>query len=97
MTQSFISVVLFLAVLACLPWLVKWLQKKNALNAMSPSTQSRLISAVAVGPNQKIVTLEIGPEGSRHWLTVGVTSQNITLLHKDALPRAGVVEPTLRS
>jgi len=28
-----------------------------------------------------VVTVEIGPEGSRTWLVLGVTSQSITCLH----------------
>ncbi|MEO7108166.1 MAG: flagellar biosynthetic protein FliO, partial [Rhodoferax sp.] len=43
--------------------------------------QSRFISALAVGPHQRVVTVEVGPEGKRVWLTLGVTSQNITCLH----------------
>ena len=95
MTQSLISVILFLAVLACLPWVVKWLQKRNAVHGAVPDGQSKLISAVAVGPHQKVVTLEVGPEGARHWLTLGVTQQNITLLHTDPLPKTSVAVPTL--
>jgi flagellar protein FliO/FliZ len=95
MTQSYISVILFLAVLACLPWMVKWLQKRNSAHGSVPDGQSKIISAVAVGPHQKVVTLEVGPEGARHWLTLGVTQQNITLLHTDPLPKTGVSVPTL--
>ena len=97
MTQSYISVGIFLAVLACLPWAVKWLQKRNGSHSAHPVGQSKLISVVAVGPHQKVVTLEVGPEGSRHWLTLGVTPQNITLLHTDPLARSGVSFPTVRS
>ncbi len=87
MTQSYLSVLLFLAALACLPWAIKWLQKKKALFQVHPEGQSRLISAIAVGPTQKVVTIEVGPEGERQWLTVGVTQQQITLLHSHVAPR----------
>jgi flagellar protein FliO/FliZ len=95
MTQSIISVGLFLVLLACLPWLIKRLQKRNSAHGMLPDSQSRLISAIAVGPSQKVVTVEVGPEGARHWITVGVTQQNITLLHAVALPATTAVSATL--
>lgn len=87
MTQSYLSVLLFLAALALLPWAIKWLQKKKALFQVHSEGQSRLISAIAVGPTQKVVTIEVGPEGDRQWLTVGVTQQQITLLYSHTAPR----------
>jgi flagellar protein FliO/FliZ len=94
MTQSYLSVLLFLAALACLPWAIKWLQKKKALFQVHPEGQSKLISAVAVGPTQKVVTIEVGPETDRQWLTVGVTAQQITLLHSHAAPRLAAGSPS---
>jgi flagellar protein FliO/FliZ len=91
MTQSYLSVLLFLAILATLPWAIKWLQKKKSLFDTAPSGQSKLISVIAVGPQQKVVTIEVGPEGDRKWLTVGVTQQQITLLHCNTLPASGVI------
>jgi flagellar protein FliO/FliZ len=86
MTQSYITVGIFLALLACMPWLIKWLQKRTPASGAVPDSQSRLMSAVAVGPHQKVVTVEVGPEGSRHWLALGVTQQNVTLLHAGVMP-----------
>ena len=94
MTQSIITVGLFLALLACMPLAVKWLQKRNAAGGVPPDGQSRLVSAVAVGPHQRVVTVEVGPVGARHWLTLGVTQQNITLLHTTTLPSNGVSKPS---
>lgn len=85
MTQSLVSVGLFLALLACLPWFINWakLRVKNAKEEVGG--QSKVISAVAVGPHQRVVTVEIGPEGSRVWLTLGVTPQSVTCLHSTSL------------
>jgi flagellar protein FliO/FliZ len=88
MTESYLSVLLFLALLATLPWLVKWLQKKKSLFQVNTVGQSKIISAVAVGPHQKVVTVEVGPEGDRRWLILGVTQQQITLLHTNTISRA---------
>ena len=53
------------------------------------AVSSKVISAVAVGPHQRVVTVEVGPEDARVWLTLGVTAQNITCLHTAAaVPRS---------
>jgi flagellar biogenesis protein FliO len=36
---------------------------------------------LAVGPHQRVVTVEVGPVGQRVWLTLGVTAQGISSLH----------------
>lgn len=81
MTQSFVSVVLFIVLLACLPMAVKWVkQRTKDVNGMDGG-HSKVISAVAVGPHQRVVTVEVGPEGARVWLTLGVTPQTVSCLH----------------
>jgi flagellar protein FliO/FliZ len=42
---------------------------------------SKIVSAVAVGPHQRVVTVEVGPEGARTLLVLGVTAQTISCLH----------------
>ena len=36
---------------------------------------------VAVGPQQRVVTVEVGPPDARIWLVLGVTAQSICTLH----------------
>lgn len=80
--QSLVSVAVFLALLACLPLLVKWLKQRSmVLGQREPGGRSRFISALAVGPHQRVVTVEVGPDGNRVWLTLGVTAQHISCLH----------------
>ncbi len=81
MTQSLISVAIFIALIACIPFAVKWTQRRMGARTGEIGAQSRIISAVAVGPHQRVVTVEIGPEGERVWLTLGVTAQAIHCLH----------------
>ena len=81
MTQSWILVGAFLAVLVCLPAGLKWVKQRYPQRYADVSGQSRFISALAVGPHQRVVTVEVGPEGKRVWLTLGVTGQNISCLH----------------
>lgn len=80
MTQTVVSVVLFLVILALLPPAVRWFQQR-APGGAANGAASRIVSTLAVGPQQRVVTVEIGPEGSRTWLVLGVTSQSITCLH----------------
>ena len=86
MTQSLITVGLFIGLMLMLPLLLRWLQRQRQgglSNAALPSG-SRLVSAVPLGPQQRVVTVEVGPQDARTWLVLGVTGQSITCLH--ALP-----------
>lgn len=81
MTQQLLLVGAFLAALAALPWFLRWLRGRMASGVVDAGRQSRFISAVAVGPNQRVVTVEVGPDNARVWLTLGVSVQSIALLH----------------
>jgi flagellar protein FliO/FliZ len=81
MTQSLLIVGFFVAVLACLPFILKWVKQRVGTKAVSSAEHSKFISAVAVGPHQSVVTIEAGPQGARVWLTLGVTQQSISCLH----------------
>lgn len=81
MTQTLLSVALFVVLLAMVPMGVRWVQRRTAGASSAMASGSRVVSAVAVGPHQRVVTVEVGPEGARVWLTLGVTAQNISCLH----------------
>jgi flagellar protein FliO/FliZ len=81
MTQSFILVIFFVGLLACLPWAINRLKKQYGLTHLGPTQQSRVLSVLAVGPHQKVVTVEVGPDSARVALVLGVTQQSISLLH----------------
>lgn len=93
MTQTLVVVVLFVGAVAMLPWLIRRMQQRQAKGTSAAGTPSRVLSAVAVGPNQRIVTVEVGPEHARTSLVLGVTAQQITCLHVLAAP-APAAEPT---
>jgi len=80
MTQAVVSVVLFIVLLALLPLAIRWVQRRQPGGATAGAA-SRIISALSVGPQQRVVTVEIGPEDARTWLVLGITAQNITCLH----------------
>lgn len=81
MTQTLVVVVLFVGAMALLPWLVRRIQQRQAAGGVTSGGASRLVSALAVGPQQRVVTVEVGPEHARTWLVLGVTAQNISCLH----------------
>jgi flagellar protein FliO/FliZ len=91
MNQSLLSVGAFLAVLVCLPWLITWVKRRNGDGRYELDGQSKVVSSVAVGPSQRVVTVEVGPERARMVLVLGVTAQTITCLHSS--PKSAV-EPT---
>ena len=98
MTQTLVSVALFVVLLAMVPMAVRWVQRRAAGASGAIASGSRVVSAVAVGPTQRVVTVEVGPQDARVWLTLGVTAQNITCLHSAAagagpdLPSGRVIE-----
>jgi len=81
MTQSLILIGLFLCVLVSLPFLIERLKKHYGFAATGPAGTARMVSALAVGPQQKVVTVEVGPPDARVWLVLGVTQQSIQCLH----------------
>jgi flagellar protein FliO/FliZ len=89
MTSSLIPVALFLGLLACLPLAIKWLKQRAGVDTPGGSGQARVVSAVAVGPHQRVVTVEVGQDGARVHLTLGVTAQSITCLHSAPADKPG--------
>jgi flagellar protein FliO/FliZ len=85
MLSAWIPLVLAIAVLAAIPFGLKWLQRRIGVGAVGGAVSAKVISAVAVGPHQRVVTVEVGPQDARVWLTLGVTAQNITCLHTSAV------------
>lgn len=81
MTQSLFWVAAFVLLLAMLPWGIKWIQARAGAGAMSAGAASRVLSAVAVGPQQRVVTVEVGPHDARICLVLGVTQQTVSCLH----------------
>lgn len=81
MSQTLLVVVLFIAAMAALPWLVKRVQQRHGALAAASGITSKVLSAVAVGPQQRVVTVEVGAPGARTVLVLGVTVQQIQCLH----------------
>ena len=80
-TQQIWSVLVFLACIAALPFIVKrWKVTQASREGGSVEPPPRVVSALAVGPQQRVVTIEVGKEGARVRMILGVTPQNISCL-----------------
>lgn len=80
MTQTLGFVAVFVFLLALLPMGVKWLKQRALGSVAGASSPAKIVSVLAVGPHQRVVTVEEGPDHARVRLTLGVTAQTITLL-----------------
>ncbi|MCD6663457.1 MAG: flagellar biosynthetic protein FliO [Comamonas sp.] len=79
--SSLVWVVVFIGAIATLPWLVRrWQRGRSALPGAA-SAGSRVLSSVAVGPQQRVVTVEAGTAQQRVVLVLGVTAAQINCLH----------------
>jgi flagellar protein FliO/FliZ len=59
------------------------------------ATEAALVlrESLVIGPNQRVVALEVGHGADKRWLLLGVTSQQITTLHTLPVPsHAALVE-----
>ena len=79
--QTLLVVVVFIALLAMVPAGIKWIQRRSAGAAAAVGAGTRIISALALGPQQRVVTIEVGPQDARTCLVLGVTQQSIACLH----------------
>ncbi len=80
MTQTLLAVLAFVAFVASLPWLLKRMQQRQAM-ARGGDVTTRVLSAVAVGAHQRVVTVEVGEGEHKTRLVLGVTAQQINCLH----------------
>lgn len=80
-TQTLVVVVLFIGAMAMAPWLLRqWQQRASAAQAQT-GIASKVVSVVAVGPQQRVVTVEIILDQEKTRLVLGVTAQAIQCLH----------------
>ncbi|RDI19522.1 FliO/MopB family protein [Pseudacidovorax intermedius] len=89
MTQSLLTIALFIALIAALPLVLRRIRARQLLAPGAADAASRVVSAVAVGPQQRVVTVEVGPAHARTWLVLGVTAQAVNCLQ--TLPAASVL------
>lgn len=79
-TQTLLVVVLFIGAMATAPWLLRQWQQRHAAQAQA-GVAAKVLSVVAVGPQQRVVMVEIATDQEKTRLVLGVTAQNISCLH----------------
>ena len=70
----------FVLILALIPAAL-WLLKRTPLGGAGVGQGMRVVAALPLAPNQRIVTVEVGSGDDRRWLVLGVTPAGIQTLH----------------
>ena len=71
----------FLAILALIPAAL-WLLKRTPIGGAATGAPMRLVGALPLAPNQRLVTVEVGQGDDRRWLVLGVSPSGISTLHQ---------------
>ncbi|WP_370680817.1 FliO/MopB family protein [Comamonas sp. GB3 AK4-5] len=100
--QTIAVLVLFVAVMASLPWLLRRWQQRQLVARGEQGVQTQVLSTVSLSPGQRIVVVEVGQGAQRTRLVLGVTAQNIHCLHvleggPAAVASASQVSPGLQT
>ncbi len=69
-----------LALLGALAWVVQWLRRRLPTPQAGAATL-RVLSQLMVGPQQRVVVVELDGPGGPVQLTLGVTPQHVRTLH----------------
>ncbi|MEX8517191.1 MAG: flagellar biosynthetic protein FliO [Leptothrix sp. (in: b-proteobacteria)] len=96
MSAPLLSAFWFVVVLVLIP-VGLWLLKRSGWQGGAVRQQPlgmRVISSLMLGPNQRLVTVEMGEGAQRRWLVLGVTPQSITPLRSIDAPPPAVATPT---
>ncbi len=79
MSSSLVPLLWFAAIIALIP-VALWLLKRSPVGAMAAQGGLRSVATLALSPNQRVVTVEVGSGDDRRWLVLGVSPQSVTLL-----------------
>jgi len=69
-----------LGLIVLMPWCVTWIKRRGWVGLKSTDHPMQLVSVLAVGPQQKVVTVAVNLGPHSKWLILGVTPQSVTTL-----------------
>jgi flagellar protein FliO/FliZ len=94
--QGYAWVVLWLMVIVVLIPVSLWVFKRSGAAGLGRGGAAglRQIATLALGPQQRVMTVEVGEGESRRWLVLGVTPNQVTTLH--VMPAGETVEVPVR-
>jgi flagellar protein FliO/FliZ len=82
---SFGPVLGLLLLMGLLAWALHWLKKRTSPLGSGQGATLRVVSQIMLGPQQRVVVVEVdGPQGPVQ-LTLGVTPQHVRTLHTQAV------------
>lgn len=81
MSQTLVGITLFVLGIACLPWAVRWVQGRAGVSG-SEVGKAKVLSVLAVGPQQRVVTVQVAAGATEAVLVLGVTASTVNCLHK---------------
>lgn len=81
MSQALVLIAVFMLGIACLPWGVRWMQRRAGTMG-SDTGKTKVLSVLAVGPQQRVVTVQVASGARGAVLVLGVTSSSVNCLHK---------------
>ncbi|MEY8877861.1 MAG: FliO/MopB family protein [Leptothrix sp. (in: b-proteobacteria)] len=83
MSASWLSLLWFALILAAIP-VALWLVKRSGAAGLVGRAQAlpmRQVGSLGLGPQQRVVAIEVGHGAERRWLLLGVTPQQVNALH----------------
>ena len=81
LSASLLALAAMVLAMAVLPWVVRrWQQRSQAARGVV-GVQGQVLHTVALGPGQRVVTVELERDGARVCLVLGVSPQHIQCLH----------------
>jgi flagellar protein FliO/FliZ len=89
-SSAFTSLLWFIAILALIPAAL-WLLKRTPAGGAAAQGSMRTVAMLSLSPSQRLVTVEVGKGEARRWLVLGVTGQQITMLHEMAPQEEAIV------
>ncbi len=85
--MAYAPVLGLLVLLVLLAWGVQWIKRRVTPAGTGLGAEIRVVSQIMLGPQQRVVVVEVnGPSGPVQ-LTLGVTPQHVRTLHTATLPR----------
>jgi flagellar protein FliO/FliZ len=81
LSTSLLALAAMVVAMAALPWGLRRWQQRNQMARGVVQAQIQVLGALAVGPGQRIVTVQVQRNEQTTCLVLGVTAHNIQCLH----------------
>lgn len=86
MMQNAAPALVLLGLMVLVAWLLQRYRRHLPGVALQAGPSMKVMGSLALGPQQRVVTVQVGEGEERLCLVLGVSPGNITALHQMALP-----------